>query len=71
MDMTGNEVTHEKRCNILNYSNAMFKFFSKSSISENVLRLHVGESSGRDKNGVDNGDGKTPVLDCRLKPSSC
>jgi hypothetical protein len=49
MDMTGNEVTHEKRCNILNYSNAMFKLFSKSSVSEIFLGPHVGESSGRDK----------------------
>jgi hypothetical protein len=62
--MTGNEGIREKQSNIVTNSNAMFKLFPRSSVSEIFVRPHVGGSSGRDKNGAGDGirDRRQPVL---------
>ncbi len=56
LEMTENEETREKQCNILTDSNAMFKLFPRSSDSDIYLGPHVGGSSGRDKNGAGDGN---------------
>jgi|MudIll2142460700_1097286.scaffolds.fasta_scaffold06793_3 hypothetical protein len=48
--MAEDEVTGEKQYDILNYNNAIFKSFSGSRVREISLGLHVGGSSGKDKN---------------------